>query len=89
MLNDDGVRRLAAAVLQQAIADLQSPTPEYRRSAATFVERREDFEFWCALAGLETDAARERLEQHQPEAAYAMVFRNPNPTGNTFYVDSH
>ena len=63
MLNDHGVRRLAAAVLQQAIADLHSPIPEYRRSAVAFVERREDFEFWCALAGLETDAVRERLSE--------------------------
>ncbi len=61
MLNDQGVRRLAAAVLRQAIADLQSPIPEYRRSAAAFIERREDFEFWCALAGLDGDAVRERL----------------------------
>ncbi len=62
MLNDHGVRRLAAAVVQQAIADLQSPIPEHRRSAAAFIGRREDFDqFWCALAGLDGDAVRERL----------------------------
>jgi len=64
MLDDDGVRRLAVAVLQQAVLDLQGPIPEYRRSAAAFMARREDFDqFWCALAGLEPDAVRERLAQ--------------------------
>jgi hypothetical protein len=62
MLNDDGVRRLAVAVLQQSVAELQGPIPEFRRCAAAFIERREDFdEFWCALAGLKRDAVRERL----------------------------
>jgi formylglycine-generating enzyme required for sulfatase activity len=40
VLNDDGVRRLAVAVLTQAVADLQGPIPEYRRSAAAFMARR-------------------------------------------------
>jgi hypothetical protein len=67
MLDDDGVRRLAVAVLQQAVADLQGPIPEYRRSAAAFMARREDFDqFWCALAGLEGDAVRERLSEQVP-----------------------
>ena len=62
MLNDDGVRRLAIAVLQQAVADLQSPIPEHRRRAATFIQRPEDFDgFWCVLVGLEGDAVRGRL----------------------------
>ena len=62
MLSDDGVRRLALAVLQQAVADIHSPIPDSRRSAAAFIERREDFDqFWCALAGLDGDAVRERL----------------------------
>ncbi len=57
MLTDDGVRRLAVAVLQQAVADLRGPISEYRRSAAAFLARREDFDdFWCALAGLDGDA---------------------------------
>jgi hypothetical protein len=71
-LNDHGVRRLAIAVLQQAVADLQGPIPEYRRSAAAFMARREDLEFWCALAGLDADAVRERLSgqiSHHEEAA--------------------
>jgi len=56
-LNDLGVRRLAIAVLQQAVADLQGPIPEYRRSAAAFMARREDFDgFWCAVVGLDGDA---------------------------------
>jgi hypothetical protein len=68
MLSDDGVRRLAIAVLQQAVADLQSPIPEYRRSAAAFIGRREDFDqFWCALVGLEGDAVRERLDRREAE----------------------
>jgi hypothetical protein len=29
MLDNDGVRRLAIAVLQQAVNDLQGPIPEY------------------------------------------------------------
>jgi hypothetical protein len=68
MLNDDGVRRLAIAVLQQTVTDLHGPIPEYRRSAAAFMERREDFdEFWCVLAGLEGGTVRERLD-HQEAA---------------------
>jgi hypothetical protein len=64
LLNDDGVRRLAIAVLQQAVADLRGPTSGYRRSAAAFMARREDFDqFWCALAGLDADAVRERLSE--------------------------
>jgi hypothetical protein len=67
MLNDHGVRRLAIAVLTQAVADLQGPIPEYRRSAATFMARRDDFdEFWCALVGLDGDAVRERLSEQSP-----------------------
>jgi hypothetical protein len=73
MLNDHGVRRLAVAVLQLAVADLQSAIPEYRRSAAAFMARPEDFDdFWCALAGLGGDAVRERLREqtsHHEEAA--------------------
>jgi hypothetical protein len=71
-LDDDGVRRLAIAVLQQAVADLHCPIPDYRRSAAAFMARREDFDgFWCALVGLEGDAVRERLREqisHHEEA---------------------
>jgi hypothetical protein len=66
MLDDDGIRRLAVAVLQQAVADLQGPIPECRRSAVAFMARREDFDqFWCALAGLEADAVRERLARRE------------------------
>jgi hypothetical protein len=68
VLNDHGVRRLAAAVLLQAVADLHSAIPEYRRSATAFVER-EDFDAWCALAGVNPTAARERLKERQREAA--------------------
>lgn len=63
LLNDDGVRRLAIAVLQQAVAHLRGPISGYRRSAAAFMTRREDFEFWCALVGLDGDAVRERLSE--------------------------
>ena len=71
MLSDDGGRRLAIAVLQQAVADLQSPIPEYRRSAASYIGRREDFDlFWCALVGLDPDAVRARLlAWHRKDAA--------------------
>jgi hypothetical protein len=73
MVNHEGARRLAIAVLQQAVADFQSPIPEYRQSAAAFMERPEDFDrFWCALVGLDGDAVRERLSeqvrQHQEAA---------------------
>jgi hypothetical protein len=69
MLSDHGVRRLAIAVLQLTVTDLQSAIPEYRPSAAAFMARREDFdEFWCALAGLKGDAVRQRLG-YQEEAA--------------------
>jgi hypothetical protein len=73
MLSDDGVRRLAIAVLQQAVADLRGPISGYRRSAAAFIARREDFDqFWCALVGLDGDAVRDRLNEqipYQDEAA--------------------
>jgi len=66
MLSDDGVRRLAIAVLQQTVADVHGSIPEDRRSAAAFIARREDFdEFWCALAGLNADALRERLDHRE------------------------
>jgi len=72
-LNNHGVRRLAIAVLTQAVADLQGPIPEYRRSAEAFMARREDFDqFWCALVGLDGEAVRERLSErvsHHREAA--------------------
>lgn len=68
MLSDDGVRRLAIAVLQLAVADLQSPIPEYRRSAAAFMAR-EDFDCWCVLASVNPTAARERLRERQTKAA--------------------
>jgi len=72
VLDDHGVRRLAVAVLQLAVADLQGPIPEYRRSATAFMARREDFDgFWCALVGLDGDAVRERLgefPQHEEAA---------------------
>jgi hypothetical protein len=51
MLNDDGVRRLAIAVLQQAISDLTCASETDRHSAKAFVDR-EDFDSWCALAGV-------------------------------------
>jgi len=72
VLNEHGVRRLAVAVLQQAVADLQGPIPEYRRSAAAFMARREDFdECWCALVGLDADAVRERLSEEVPRCEEA------------------
>jgi hypothetical protein len=49
MLHDDGVRRLAIAVLQQAVTDLRGPIPEYRRCAAAFMARREDFDEWVRV----------------------------------------
>jgi hypothetical protein len=68
MLHNGGIRRLAIAVLQQSVAELQGPIPEFRRCAAAFMARREDFdEFWCALTGLKGDAVRDRLD-HQEAA---------------------
>jgi hypothetical protein len=53
-------------VLQQAVTDLQGPIPDYRRCAAAFMARREDFDdFWCALTGLDPDAVRERLDHRE------------------------
>jgi hypothetical protein len=66
-LDDAGIKRLAIAVIREAVADLQSSIPEYRRSAAAFLQRREDFDdFWCALTGLDHDAVRERLSEQVP-----------------------
>jgi hypothetical protein len=67
-MNDDGIKQLAIAVLQQAIADLNCRSEADRRSAEAFVGR-EDFDSWCILAGLNPDAAHERLRRRQPEAA--------------------
>ena len=62
------MRRLAVAVLQLAVAGLQGPIPEYRRSAAAFMARRGDFdEFWCARVGLHGDAVRERLDHQEAQ----------------------
>ena len=60
MLNDDGIKRLAAAVPMQAIADLDCASETDRRSAEDFIAR-EDFDSWCILAGVNPTAARERL----------------------------
>jgi hypothetical protein len=68
MLNDDGASRLAIAVLQQAITDLDCASAPDRQSAAAFIER-EDFDCWCVLAGVNPTAARERLNERQREAA--------------------
>jgi hypothetical protein len=68
MLNHDGVRRLAIAVLQQAISDLDRAAVPDRRSAEAFIAR-EDFDCWCFLAGVNPTAARERLQQGRREAA--------------------
>jgi hypothetical protein len=37
-------------------------------SAEAFIDR-EDFDVWCALAGVNLTAARERLKERQREAA--------------------
>ena len=67
MLSDDGVRRLAIAVLQQAVADLHSGIPETAAAPRRFIGRREDVDqFWCALVGLDGDAVRERLSEQVP-----------------------
>jgi len=60
VLNDDGIKRLAIAVLQQAISDLDCQCATYRRSAKHFIARQ-DFDCWCVLAGVNPPAARERL----------------------------
>jgi hypothetical protein len=67
MLDDDGVQRLAIEVLRLAVADLHGTHAARRRSAQNFVNRREDFEHWCAVAGVKPDAVRERLD-HQEAA---------------------
>ena len=66
-LNDDGVERLAIAVIQQAISDLDVAGPD-RQSAEAFIAR-EDFDCWCVLAGVNPTAARERLRERQTKAA--------------------
>jgi len=41
LLSDDGVRRLAAAVLQQAISDLDGASKTDRQSTEAFIAREE------------------------------------------------
>lgn len=67
MLNDDGVKRLAIAVLQQAMSDLDSGSAGDRESARAFIAR-DDFDCWCILAGVNPTAARERLARRDRAA---------------------
>jgi hypothetical protein len=64
-LDDDGLRALAVEVLRLAVTDLHGTHAARRRSAQNFVNRREDFEHWCALAGVKPDAVRERLDHRE------------------------
>jgi hypothetical protein len=56
------------AVLQQRFSDLWGSSAAERRSAKAFIDR-EDFAAWCFLAGLNSAAVRDRLEQRQRPAA--------------------
>jgi hypothetical protein len=60
-LDDDGMKELAIAILQQAASDLRGANATRRRNATAFIRRTDDFAYWCERAGLDVEAAREYL----------------------------
>jgi hypothetical protein len=64
MPSNDGVRRLAIAVLTQASEESRHDDAALAEAARQFLtERNADFEHWTTLAGLDSDAVRERLRR--------------------------
>ncbi len=55
-------RRLAAAVFQMALQDLTGEHPVHRRSALSFLFRKNiEFSFWCQRLDVDPSAFRKRL----------------------------
>jgi hypothetical protein len=54
-------RKLAVAVLEQALVDLRSHSPEHRMNAAQFFADLPALDFWATQAGLSGAAIRDRV----------------------------
>jgi hypothetical protein len=64
--NSEGIepeKLLCAAFLRQIANDLQSEVGFLRSEARQFLEDERALEFWCSMAGLETETVRMRLER--------------------------
>jgi hypothetical protein len=58
----DPFRRLAAAVISQAIQDATNQMGRQRKSATTWLLQDEDgFPFWCNVLGMDPDQTRQEL----------------------------
>jgi len=57
---DVPLRRIAAAVVGQAVADLRGAQPRQRKHAEAFI-KSQSFTTWCGLTPLDPHAVRERL----------------------------
>jgi hypothetical protein len=69
MLADDGIRRLAAAALQQAITDLENEREPHTSDAQRFFDSNDDLAHWCVPPPVGAQAAvRERLERRDLKA---------------------
>jgi hypothetical protein len=64
MLNDHGVRRLAVAVLQLVVEDIHHQDAALADAARRFLTRpSDDLDRWVTLAGLRTEAVRQRVRR--------------------------
>jgi hypothetical protein len=57
MLADDGIRRLAAAALQQAITDLENEREPHTSDAQRFFDSNDDLAHWCVPPPVGAQAA--------------------------------
>lgn len=67
----DGLRRLAVAVLRQALLDARRGTAVERRQAQAWLSSTSNrhLHFWCACAGVPVAAVREAANRLRPRAA--------------------
>ena len=65
---DDGVQRLAIAVLRQAIEDAQGDGPQAAQARAWLHGRSLALQHWCLAAGIGTPAALHRYLSRPAEA---------------------
>ncbi len=58
-----GCRRLACAVIHQALEDLEGNDPERTRAEVFFFGDSTLFCFWCELAGVDPEGIREHFKK--------------------------
>jgi hypothetical protein len=69
VLHADGVRRLAIAIVQRALDDLHNQDAGLADAARRFLTRpSDDLDRWVTLAGLRTEAIRQRVRTLAGEA---------------------